>query len=298
VDAGEPWPTILSAAKDDPGPSTARALGGWLAEDLVAQGRPQGAAQASEMRSRAAAAERAIGEAVAAVVSPTFLSSASPAAAEGRENLIDLFGGESDRLAEAVQEGFAKASGSPLVAVRRSLALSDILPEGPRNERVRFARPVGPPPGLALEPLAHLRQDIARLKHYTVHDAVSRTGRPMSIAASSSYFKVVRPPVSLDGDLAEFRAMSGVTNAADAWSDAARDGLMAGLEERLKVRGSQALLGNAGDASAVLRALEIERAAADLKGALSSDPDAAVIPAEGLLALVISAPLPDGGLTP
>ncbi len=298
VDGGEPWATIAAAARLDNAVAAARALGAWLAEDLIAQGRAQGALQAPEARQRASAAERAVQEAIAALASLSGASSGAPAAAEARETLLDLFGGESDAILEALQAGFGKAPGWPLVAIRRGLALDDVHPEGPRNERVRFAKPVAPPPGLALEPLAHLRQDISRLKHYALHDAASRGGRPLSIAAASSYFKVIRPQVSLDGDLSETRAMSGVANAADAWSDAARYALASGFEERIKQREAQGLLGPPDEVAAVLRSLEIERAAADLKGALAHEPEASIIPAEGLLALIIAAPLPTGGLTP
>jgi hypothetical protein len=298
VDAGEPWATIAAAARSDNASGAGHALGAWLAEDVIAQGRPQGALQASEARQRAASAERAVQEAVASLVSQGESSSGAPAAAEARETLLELFGGESDAISEALHAGFGKSTGWPLVAIRRDLALTDVHPEGPRNERVRFAKPVAPPPGLALEPLAHLRQDVARLKHYALHDAASRGGRPLSIVAASSYFKVIRPPVSLDGDLSETRAMSGVANAADAWSDAVRDALKAGFEERIKQRQGQALLGPLEDLASLLRSLEIERAAADFKGALAHQPEASVIAAEGLLALIIAAPLPTGGLTP
>jgi hypothetical protein len=290
VDSNTSWPKIEAAAKADAGPLQARALGAWLAEDLLAQGPAKGAADAGVLRARAAAAERALGDAVAKLaVSP---GGAAPASEEARESLADLFGGEVDRLSEAIHEGFAKASGSPLVALRPGLALADILPEGVRNERVRFARPIAPPPGLALEPVAHLRQDVARLKHYALHEAAARGGRAQSIASASQFFRAVRPPVTLDGDLSEFRAMSGIANAADAWSDAVRDGLLGGFTERLKARQATGLLGTSLEYALALRALEIERAAADLNGALQSDPSALIIPAEGLLALVVG-----GGLS-
>ena len=295
VDASEPWGKIEAAAVADSGPAQAKALGAWLAEDIVQQGAPKGAADAPAMRARAAAAERAVAEAVAKLAAPTEASGLAPAAEEAREGLVELFAGEVDRLGEAVHEGFTKASGSPVVHIRRGLTLADVLPEGSRNERVRFAKPPAAPPGLALEPVANLRQDAARLKHYALHDAAARGGRAHSIAASSTYFKSIRPPVSLDGDLSEFRAMSGIANAADAWCDAARAGLASGFVERLKTRQSAALLGPANETAAVLKALEIERAVADLNGALAADPSSAIIPAEGLLALVVGGGL--GGAT-
>ncbi len=298
VDASEPWPKIEAAALGDLGPQQAKALGAWLAEDLVAQGAPKGAADAPAMRARAAATERVVSEAVAKLCAPPTTDSGPPAGEEAREILADLFGGELDRLIEAVHEGFARASGSPMVALRPRLALADVLPEGLRNERVRFAKPAGPPPGLALETVAHLRQDVARLKHYALHDAAVHGGRGQSLAATSTYFKIIRPPVSLDGDLSEFRAMSGIANAADAWADAARGALLSGFLERLKARQAAFLIGAPTETSGVLRSLEIERAAADLKGALADDPRAAVIPAEGLLSLVVGAPLVAGGLPP
>lgn len=295
VDSNTPWPKIEAAAQADAGPAQAKALGAWVAEDLLAQGQPKGAADAPQLRARAAAAERAIADAVSKLTVAPEGSSMAPAAEEARETLLDLFGGEVDRLGEAVHEGFTKAAGTPLVALRPGLALADITPEGARNERVRFGRAVAPPAGLALEPVSHLRQDLARLKHYALHDAASRGGRAQSLASASTFFKAVRPPVSLDGDLSEFRAMSGIANAADAWCDAARGGLYVGFVDRLKTRQATAYLGPAGDPINVLRSLEIERAAADLNGALKNDPGAAVIPAEGLLALIVGGGLSAGG---
>ncbi len=298
VDHDEPWATIREAAKSDPGPAAARAAGAWVGEDLVAQGHPHGAAQAPELRQRSRAAERTVTEALGALSALGAGSNLSPSAAEARENLIDAMGGEVDAIIDALQQGFLKGAGAPLVALRRPLTLEDLAPEGARGERVRFARAVGPPPGLALEPVAQLRQDVARLKHYALREALGRGGRSLSLSASSTYFKVIRPPVSLNGDLSEFRAVSGVANAADAWADEVRDGLLQGFQERLKVRNAPALAGPGADVPALLGALEIERAGADLMGALSGDPESAIIPAEGLLALIISAPLPMGGLTP
>jgi autotransporter translocation and assembly factor TamB len=131
-----------------------------------------------------------------------------------------------------------------------------------------------------------------------MRDAVARAFRPMPVGVSSSYFKVIRPPVSLEGDLGEFRTLSGLANGADAWADEVRTALLAGFEERLRVRGSLAVLGGAREWPLILRSLELERAVADLKGALEREVDSAAIPAEGLLALVIGAQLPQGGLTP
>jgi hypothetical protein len=298
VDHDAPWATITQSARADAGPSAARAAGAWVAEDLVGQGRPQGAAEAGEMRQRSSAAERTVTEALEALVALGVASNLSPAAAEARESLLDSMGGEADAIIDAVQQGFVKASGAPLLALRRPLTLADLAPEGPRGERVRFAKPMAPPPGLALEPIAQLRQDVSRLKHYALQEALGKGGCVFSLSASSTYFKVIRPPVSLDGDLSEFRAVSGIANGADAWADEVRDGLLQGFLERLKARQAQALVGPAADVPAVLRALEIERAGADLKGALSGDPESSIIPAEGLLALIIAAPLPTGGLTP
>src|SRR5690349_18699604 len=265
VDASEPWPKIEALALADTGPSQAKALGAWLAEDALSQGPAKGAADAPSLRARAAAAERAVADAVAKLAAPSSHSLA-PAAEEARESLAEIFGGEVDRIAETAHEGFTKASGAPLVGLRHGLALGDVVPEGSRNERVRFAKPVAAPPGLALEPVAHLRQDLARLKHYALHDAAARGGRGQSIASSSVYFRSIRPQVSLDGDLSEFRAMSGLANAADAWSEAARGGILGGFTDRLKARQGTALLGTSGDPGAIVRALEIERAAADLAG--------------------------------
>ncbi|HKZ58248.1 MAG TPA: hypothetical protein VJ547_00160 [Candidatus Thermoplasmatota archaeon] len=298
VDKDTPWAAIAEAARNDSGPSAARSAGAWVGEDIVAQGRPQGSAQAADLRQRASLAERTVTEALAGLSALGASGNLSPAAADARESLLEAMGGEADAIIEALQQGFPRGAGAPLVALRRPLTLADLAPEGARGERVGFARAVGPPPGLALEPIAQLRQDVARLKHYALREALGRGGRALSLPASSTYFKVIRPPVSLDGDLSEFRALSGVANAADAWADEVRAALLAGFLDRLKVREAPALAGAPSDVPPLLRALEVERAGADLKGALAADPESAVIPAEGLLALIIAAPLPAGGLTP
>lgn len=297
VTAGEPWPAIATAAKQDGAVGAGRVLGSWLAEDIALQGAAQGAAQAGELRARAMQTERALQEAVAAAAKHLGGLGEASKAAEAAESLTELLGAEADQIVDAVQNGFIKASGAPLVALRRGLTLEDARPEGPKGDRIRFDKPVAPPPGLALEPLAHFRQDVARLKHYAMRDAVGRTFRPTSVAGSSSYFKVIRPPVSHEGDLGEFKALSGLANAADAWADEVRAAMLWGFEDRLKARSSLPLMGTASEVGAVLRALEIERCVADLNGALAREPESAAIPAEGLLALVIAAPLPTGGLT-
>jgi hypothetical protein len=298
VDKDEPWGNIASAARQDPSVAVARALGAWVAEDLLSAGKPAGAAQVPELRHRASQVERMVGEVASGLANLSDARAASPTSMEAAENLREILTGEMDALSEAASLGFLKAAGAPVFPLRRGLTLEDLIPEGPRGERVRFSRPVAPPPGLALEPIAHLRQDLARLKHYGLRDAVGRSFRPMPVGVSSSYFKVIRPPVSLEGDLGEFRDLSGLANGADAWADEVRAALLHGFEERLRARGSTAALGPAGDWPLVLRSLELERAVADLKGALEREVDSAAIPAEGLLALVIAAPLPEGGLTP
>jgi hypothetical protein len=297
VQASEPWATIAGAVKQDPAPAVARVLGAWLAEDMATQGAPVGAAQAQEMRARSQQVERALMEALAAVAARLKEAGPMASSAEAAENLAELLGGESDQLADAVQHGFLRAAGAPMVALRRGITLEDVVPEGSRGERVRFSRPLAPPPGLALEPLAHLRQDVARLKHYAMRDTVARAFRPMSVVESSSFFKVVRPAVPFEGDLGQFKTLSGLANAADLWADEVRAGMFVGFEDRLKARSASALLGPSQEVRSILRALEMERAVADLNGALEHEPEAAAIPAEGLLALVIAAPLPTGGLT-
>src|SRR6267378_5606001 len=298
VDKDAPWSTIASAARQDPAVAVARALGAWVADDVVAQGKPAGAAQVPELRNRGAQVERMVGEVATFLWTVSDARAATPTAQDAAENLREVLTGEMDALSEAASAGFVKAAGAPLFPIRRGLALEDLVPEGARGERLRFARPVAPPPGLALEPLAHLRQDLARLKHYGLRDVVARAFRPMPVGVSSSYFKVIRPPVSLEGDLGEFRTLSGLANAADAWADDVRKALLAGFEERLRARGQTAALGPTAEWGQILRSLELERAVADLKGALEREVDSAAIPAEGLLALVIAAPLPEGGLTP
>ena len=65
VDKDTPWAAIAEAARNDSGPSAARSAGAWVGEDIVAQGRPQGSAQAADLRQRASLAERTVTEALA-----------------------------------------------------------------------------------------------------------------------------------------------------------------------------------------------------------------------------------------
>lgn len=295
VERGRPFGEIAQAAGADAAVAGARSVGMWVAEDVATGGPPKGAADASRMRERASRVERAAAEASKGIADLAGPASAAPASAEALEELAAVLGGEVDELQQVVARGFQQAAGAPLVTTRPGLGLVDLRPDG---NQMAFARERGPPPALALEPVANLRQDVARIKHYALNDALGRAFRPMALAVSSSYFKSIRPPVQLEGDLFEFKSLSGIANAADAWTDAVQEAMMAGFVERLQARGSPSLVGSPAAHRDVLRALEMERAALDLVGALEKEPGAASIPAEALVLLVVPARLSPGGLTP
>ena len=297
VERGAPFAEIEAAARGHPAVAAARTVGMWVAEDLVPAGAAAaaGAADAARLRERASRVERAVADASKRLQELSGPASAAPASADAFEELAAVVGGEVDELQAATARGFMAAAGAPLVEVRPHLALEDLRAEG---SRMAFARARGPPPALALEPVANLRQDLARIKHYGLNDALQKAFRPMAYAVSSSYFKAVRPPVQLEGDLFEFKALSGIANAADAWTDAAQEALLEGFVERLRARGALALAGPEAARGEVVRALELERAALDLAGALDKEPASSSIPAEALVVLVVPAKLPAGGLTP
>ncbi len=295
VENGRPFGEIAAGAHSHPAVAAGRNVGLWVAEDVASAGAPSGAADAPRLRERASRVEQAVAAASRQLLDLAGPASAAPASADAFEELAAVVTGEVDELQATVARGLMAAAGAPLVDTRPGLALADLSAQG---NRMTFARERRAPPALGLEPVANLRQDLARLKHYGLNDALQKAFRPMPYAVSSSYFKAVRPPVQLEGDLFEFKALSGIANAADVWTDAVQDALLAGFVERLGARDALPLCGPEDARPAIVRALELERAALDLVGALEKEPAASSIPAEALVVLVVPAKLSAGGLTP